>query len=206
MKRKDVKKQEVKQKEEKYTNLLDCVLASVERINEEKRKLLSDHSYIVWLENFTLKYPFFACSTLGCKEQLSDDDKEHVKNMDIFFQGISDYCKKYYINILLDDDGTYEEKRIEIKHNGVGYRLGYVVVKDVYVYVERKEPQDNAIEFDKILNDIAPEGFEEKRSLLTQFEQLVTEMKEKQIPIYNLLEIVNNYFPTDVLISFINKL
>ena len=109
--------------------------------------------------------------------------------LDIFFGALSEYCHKYYINI--DCDEEYEEERINLKYNGVGYVLGLVVGQGSYVYVLRKHLEDNEIDFEDILKDTVPDDFEDKKALLQQFEQIVAEMKGMDVPLSAMLKIFN---------------
>ena len=158
--------------------------------NLAKKELISNCDYMMWLEKFTLLYSSFADNTWLYKpDEISENEKEKVEKLELFFEGLSEYCHKYYINISCNE--RFEEERINIKHDGIGYQLGLVIGQGGYVYVERKEPDENAIEFSDVLNDVVPADFESKKALLMQFEQLVSEIKAKDIPTSILLKIVN---------------
>ena len=81
-------------------------------------------------------------------------------------------------------------ERIFIKYKDVGYEIGLIVGQGAIVYVERQAPKDDAIEFNYVLNDIAPEDFEAKRDLVSKFAQIVSELKAMNIPKSVILEVV----------------
>lgn len=160
------------------------------RRKEEKEKLISNYDYISWLEKFTTLYEKFSDdSWLYKSEELSEEDNANVNILWLFFEAISDYCNKYYIDI--SSDRGDEEECVNIRHNGIGYQFGLVCGQGSYVYVKRKIPEENAIAFDDILNDSVPMDFEDKKELLKKFEQTLAEMKKIGIPMFNILEIVN---------------
>lgn len=155
-----------------------------------KQELLSNCDYISWLEKFTLIYESFTNNSwLYEPKEISEEDITKVRELELFFDALYDYCDKYLINMA--SEKMYEDSCINIKHNGVGYQLGFCRGQGAYVYVERKTPADNAIDFSQIVSDTAPEDFETKRALLMQFEQIVSEMKEKNIPTSIMLKIIN---------------
>ncbi len=59
------------------------------------------------------------------------------------------------------------------------------------MYVRRKEPEDGAIEFSDVVNDVEPKEFEAKDAKIKEFKQVVAEMKAMNIPTSVMLELVN---------------
>lgn len=165
-------------------------LEEIKRKNNEKRELISNYEYISWLEKFTLIHECFSDdSWLYKPKELSEADNANVKKLSIFFEILYDYCNKYYINVSSKE--VFEAERINIKHNGIGYQIGLVVGQGAYVYVERKVPENDAIEFCDVLNGTIPENFEVKKAMIKKYEQLITEMKAIGIPKAVILEIAN---------------
>ena len=83
---------------------------------------------------------------------------------------------------------------MHIKHNNVGYQLGLVIGQGAFEYVRREEPQDNAICFDNIMNDIAPEEFKTKKELLEKFEKIIVAMKEVDVPSEAIINTLKKYY------------
>ena len=136
----------------------------IERMEKEK-KLVSNYDYISWLENFTLKYELFNDSSWLYKpEEISKEDLANVEDLTCFFEGINNYCNKYYINTESSD--SFVQGCIHIKHHNIGYEIGLLVGQGAYVYVTREEPASDAIEFCHVVNDTKPENFETKENLL----------------------------------------
>ena len=174
----------------KKEEALERIVSDMTKRNLKKKKIISNYDYISWLEKFTLSHDSFADdSWLYNPSEISKEDLKNVRMLDIFFGALSEYCHKYYINI--DCDEEYEEERINLKYNGVGYVLGLVVGQGSYVYVLRKHLEDNEIDFEDILKDTVPDDFEDKKALLQQFEQIVSEMKGMDVPLSAMLKIFN---------------
>lgn len=174
----------------KSNELMGQFIEKMQKQNADKKEIVSDYTYISWLEKFTLLHGRFADdSWLYKPDELSKEDNANVNKLQLFFEALSDYCHKYYIDIAYNKD--FEVERINIKHNGVGYQLGLVVGQGAYMYVERKEVEDNAIDFCDIVNDAIPEDFEVKKALLKRFEKIVAEMKKIGVPDSVILEMVN---------------
>lgn len=168
----------------------DRFFEEMRRKEEEKKELVSNYDYMLWLEAFTLLHENFTDdSWLYNPGELSESDNANVEKLNLFFDALSQYCHKYYINIECGED--FEEERMYIRHNNVVYQLGLVVGQGAYVYVIRKEPEDGAIEFSDVVNDVEPKEFEAKDAKMKEFKQLVAEMKTMNIPTSVMLEIVN---------------
>ena len=161
----------------------------MKRSDIDKAELVSNDDYIRWLENFTSIYEKFTDDTwLYHPEELLEHDYKNVSKIGLFFDALSDYCRKYYINMNCDEGPAFE--RIIIKYKDVGYEIGLIVGQGAIVYVERQAPKEDEIEFDDVLNDIVPEDFEAKRDLVRKLEQIVSEMKTLNIPKSVILEVV----------------
>ena len=143
-------------------NLTSQYWENMRKRNVDKKELISNNNFILWLEQFTLRYNAFTDDDWLYKpDELSEVDTRNVGKLGLFFEAMSDYCHKYYINI--DSNEMYEDECINIRHNGIGYQLGLVVGQGAYIYVNRKTPEDNAIEVMDIVNDISPSNFEATR-------------------------------------------
>lgn len=158
---------------------------------EAEKQIVSNYDYISWLEKFTQIHERFASdSWLYKKEELSKSDYNNVEKLHLFFNGISEYCRSFHINI-----ESYEDfETVHIKHNNVGYQLGLVIGQGSYVYVKREDPQDNAIIFDNIMNNIVPEEFKTKEELLQKFEKIISAMKEADIPSEIVINTLKKYY------------
>ncbi|MBE5813406.1 MAG: hypothetical protein E7314_07190 [Clostridiales bacterium] len=160
---------------------------------DAEKQIISNYDYISWLENFTQIHEGFADdSWLYKKEELSAEDYAKVEALHLFFNAISDYCRRFHINI--EGQEKFEFEKIHIKHNNVGYQLGLVIGQGSYVYVCPEIPQENAICFDNIMNNIAPEEFKTKKELLQKFEKIISTMKEADIPSEIVINTLKKYY------------
>lgn len=164
----------------------------IERAEKEK-KLVSNYDYISWLENFTLKHESFNDSSwLYNSEEISKEDLANVEDLCAFFDGIRNYCDKYYINT--ESSESFVQGCIHIKHHNVGYEIGLVVGQGAYVYVAREEPVSEAIEFCHVVNNTKPENFETKEKILKKLDFKICEAKDIGIPEKCITDIVEKYF------------
>lgn len=158
-----------------------------------EKQLISNYDYISWLETFTQAYPNFATDFWVYKmDKLSPEDSKKIDLLIPFFSAIYSYCYKYLIAHINPE--SPETKQVSLKHNNVGYELKVVMKHGVYVYVMREEPQDNAIDFCDIVNNIPPKDFEAKKELLAKFEEVVSAMKDTHIPRDAMMDIVSKYY------------
>lgn len=160
---------------------------------EAEKQIVSNYDYISWLENFTQTYATFSTdSWLYTKKEISEENYDNVQKLFLFFNAISNYCRRFYINIEWYE--AFERERINIKHNNVGYQLGLVVGQGSFVYVSCEEPQDNAICFDSIMNNVVPAEFKAKDELLQQFNSLLATMKEADMPSGIITDTLKKYY------------
>lgn len=159
----------------------------------EQNKLISNYDYINWLENFTLSNPCFTVdSWLYHPEEISQEDNNNVLKLFVFHEVISEYCQKFLINISVNDN--FDVTRIHIKYNNIGYQFGLVIGQGSYVYIEREEINEKAIDFSDIVNNVEPEDFEEKKEMLKTLEFLVSTMKQKEVPISRINSILKKHY------------
>jgi hypothetical protein len=174
----------------KKAEVLERIVSDMNKRNLKKKKIISNYDYISWIEKFMLSHDSFADdSWLYNPSEISKEDLQNVRMLDIFFGALSEYCHKYYINIECDEE--FEEERINLKYNGIGYQFGLVVGQGAYVYVLKKNLEGNEIAFEDIFKDTVPDDFEDKKALLQQFEQLVAEMRGMDIPLSVMMKIFN---------------
>ena len=160
---------------------------------EAEEQLVSNCDYILWLEDFTQTYKTFSTNSwLYAQKEISEESYDNVQKLFLFFNAISNYCYKFYINIEWYE--SFERERVHIKHNNVGYQLGLVVGQGSFVYVSREEPQDNAICFDSIMNNVVPDKFKAKDELLQQFNTLLAAMKEADMPSGIITDTLKKYY------------
>ena len=129
-----------------------------ETILEDRAKansLISDYSYIDWLEKFTLINNEFADDTWAySKESISKADYDCVIDLAYVRMAISAYCQRFHVEFCAEDE--FEFERYHIKHNGVGYRISLFCGQGSYVWIQREEIFPGAISFEAIVRNIAP--------------------------------------------------
>lgn len=166
-------------------------IEAMKQQDAEQKAIVATYDYIRWLEEFTLLHETFTDETWLYKpEEISKADNDNVKRLSLFFEAMSRYCRKYYIDTQFNE--RFETERIYIKYNDVVYQFGLVVGQGAYVYVVRSgEECGETIAFEDIVNDSKPENFEEKKAQIEKFEQIVAKMRALKIPDSVILEILN---------------
>ena len=87
------------------------------------RELFSNTEYIDWLWDFLRRRSgcFSMSEWRGNSLQISEQDKESIKNMYLFFQGISIYAKKHNIKFVKGSDEIF----YMVKYCGLYFKLGF---------------------------------------------------------------------------------
>ena len=87
------------------------------------RELFSNTEYIDWLWDFLRRRSgcFSMSEWRGNSLQIPEQDKESIKNMYLFFQGISIYAKKHNIKFVKGSDEIF----YMVKYCGLYFKLGF---------------------------------------------------------------------------------
>lgn len=178
--------EECKKRLEKW----DQELITKEKIEEEKiKKMFSDTEYISWLNEFTIKHSEFSDNTwLYFPEKISENDREHVNDLHLLFEGIEEYANRNYLFPTPNEWGEY----YSIKYNNIGFNIGVAFGQGTLFYCERTDAFEKAIEFEDILNN---KSFERITIINNKFEDLsqkIIELIELGIPIQVIQEKIGN--------------
>ena len=126
------------------------------KINKQNKiidEMTRTTSYIDWLKEFTMKYPIFSEDDWKYSEDsLSEEEKEKVENLFLFYQCIEKYAKRNYISATKE---TYGQSYL-IKKDDDFFSIGYNIGEKTTFYCEKTEKRPGSISFYSIMNENLP--------------------------------------------------
>ena len=74
------------------------VIDELKEFQQDKKNIISNNDYILWLEKFTITNPNFTTEDwLYYPNKISDEDKEQVKKLELCYSGIYMYAESNFI-------------------------------------------------------------------------------------------------------------
>lgn len=169
------------------------LLEELNRKEQEAKKLISDFSYITWLEDFTNVHPSFSDDEwLYFPERISAEDYANVEKIVFLYEILQKYCNTFLIETSINAE--FPTNSIHIQHHRKGYEVGLVVGQGSFVYVKREEVNENSIDFIEIMNDIPPNNYEAKSGMLTVLDSLISTMKANEVPEESIINVIKKYY------------
>lgn len=122
------------------------------RQKERVEEMTSDTQYIDWLEKFTLKRPFFSEEDWQFSADFSQEDRDNIQDLPLFYRGIDCYARRNYIS------PSVEGNRVSypLKKDDVYYQIGYQMEQERLFYCERVKPVERSINFYSIMSGNLP--------------------------------------------------
>ena len=146
---------------------------------EFKEKMQSSTEYIDWLEKFTKEYKCFATDSFLYEEDIiSEDEKNKIYLLEALYEAIVEFADKNYINPKKEDCDIY----YNIKHNGIGYEIGYSFGQGSSFYCLREEPKEEAIDYKQLMNNEKLPSTIIIDEKLQTLEDLLNKLVEEEIP------------------------
>lgn len=168
--------------QEKVRKIAEEFKAQQPAKNSKMQEMFSNTDYLKWLESFTIENPSFCDDNwLYFPEQISEEDYEKVKNLNLLFEGIELYAQKNYIYPEECSFGWY----YNIKFNNVGYEIGTLVGQGTLFYCKRT-PIDEKIEyidFNDIINGKKRDNADAIAQQLQDLSNKVIELYKNGIPL-----------------------
>ncbi len=119
---------------------------------QKMKKIISNEEYIKWIENFNTIYPnFFNSELLKIPKDMSKQDQEKIKMMNIFYCAVEQYADENNIEpIQIENKSFYL-----IEYNDKGYEVGIKTGLQTFFYSKKIEIKDKNffINFDNIKNN-----------------------------------------------------
>ena len=183
------------QKFENHEQMRAFVEKEKQRLLEIKKKveeIKSNPNYILWLQEFTIKYPVFTDDSLEDLKKLSTIDKENVSSLGFLFDCIYDYAENNYVYAFKDSDFT---RYFNIEYNNIGYKIGLMSGQGIFHFCERLKKIDNTfIDFNDILLNKKQEKTKFIKEKLNELSNYIMNLNEQDIPLKAIKETVNNCF------------
>jgi len=156
--------------------------------NIKIQAIFSNNNYINWLESFTVEHQSFSDDDwLYCPEIISQEDRENVTNLRLFYEGIERYAKDNYIYPPECDYGGY----YNIKFENCGYEIGMLEGQGTIVFFcNRKEFNKDLeyIEFEDIASNKKRNTTDIIAQQLEDLSNAVLELYKNGVPLDALVE------------------
>lgn len=164
-----------------------------EEKNRERRikEIITGGEYILWLEKFTIKHTRFSDNDwLYCPEEISEDDRARVEELNLFYRGIDEYANKNFISPSSCDFGNY----YCIKFGNIGYEIGIMVGQGTLFFCNRVGIENKEfIDFTDIQNDKKQPKTKLINNRLEELSLLINNLA-KDLPLAVIEETVRNVF------------
>lgn len=164
-----------------------------EEKNRERRikEIITGGEYILWLEKFTIKHTRFSDNDwLYCPEEISEEDRARVEELNLFYQGIDAYASKNFIFPSSCDFGNY----YCIKFGNIGYEIGIMVGQGTLFFCNKVSLENKEfIDFTDIQNDREQPKTELINNRLEELSLLINNLA-KDLPLAVIEETVRNVF------------
>lgn len=173
----DLKTPEGKQK---VINWFDEYSKKILEKENKMKKMISDNSYITWLEEFTEKYSAFGDDDwLYNPFDIPKEDMENVQMLQLLYNIIEKYAQSNYIYPVFTEFGSY----YVISYNNVGYQIDMMAGQGVVFTCQRVEVTDGTIKFEDIQNNRKLEKTDFINAKLQVLTDLIETMVLEEIPI-----------------------
>lgn len=166
--------------------------------DEQIKKIVSNDKYILWLEQFTIKNPYFSDDNWKYLSDITLHNQSNVGKLQFLFEGIMRYASKYYIYPHIDQWGYY----YPIHYQNIGYCIGKLHEQEALFYCERTPILEGSIHFDDIIHQRAQKQTDEIQQRFDQISQMIDQLVEMKIPSFAIKEevckIIDHYSKNDV--------
>ena len=109
--------------------------------------MIENDDYIIWLEEFPLKYPSFYNDDWDySKEQLTQKDKENLSALNMLYEIIDDYARGK------NPEENYNDSKLSyyIKHDKTIFEIGFMPQQGTAFFCNRVQAVEDFIEFDAL--------------------------------------------------------
>lgn len=151
------------------------------------KKIGKNTDYILWLNEFTQRYPEFSDDDfLYQSDKVSKDDYIKICDLGILFEIINIYASKNYITPQITEFG--EAYLIKLDNNA--YQIGCMVGQGVLYYCKKIEISDNLsyIDYNDIVNNKTQPYVEKINDNLADFSNKIRGLYNSGVPLYVLQE------------------
>ncbi len=164
-------------KETKANDFYTKLLASIEK----KDNMMTNTDYIEWLIKFTQERGFFSDDQWAySEEKISDEDKENVESLGLFYEGIDRYASKNFMYPIEKDFGGY----YKVKIGDCGFKIGIFCGQGGFTFCERipVEKEEDFIDFYDIINNKKQDNYDYICNTLKLLSNIIIEAHEAGVP------------------------
>lgn len=164
-----------------------------EKIRIEKNNIIVNDDYIKWLEKFTSNGRFTDNDWLYFPEKMSNEDKENIDKLQLFYEIIKEFAEKSHI-YPKSSGNNYNEYYFVIYNNTV-FKIGYIAGQGTVFFCDKLKIIDendlkNCIKFEDIkynkIKDVSL--IEDKLSALSEYIYSIVGI----VPIEDIESLTNN--------------
>lgn len=158
-----------------------------QKVRSEKIKdMISDTSYIDWLNQFTQdKEGFSDDQWLYFPEKISSVDRENVEMLNLFYEGINRYAEQNHIYPKPCHFGNF----YRVKLNDFGFEIGILVGQGTISFFNRVplENEKEFIDFNDIMSEKKQDKVEQINAILDSLSNTVIMAYENGVPIESII-------------------
>ena len=170
-------------------DFFEKLMESRKHKKEFVEKMSYSTEYIDWLESFTEKHGSFSTDSFLYGDELSEEEKVNVQDVQILYEEIQDYCDSNYIVPTIADFGAF----YSIKHNGIGYFIGIDTGQGTSFYCTRlDEPEEDALEFKHVMSSVKLPKTIRDEYLLEELSELIECLYDKGVSVQAISETTEN--------------
>ncbi len=118
--------------EERYNKYVKDLYLN-NRNDDEIKEIISNYDYIDWLINYTKNKKYFLDIDLITMKKISDYDKDNIKKLNIFFEGINYYAEINDISPLVYSNCEFYKLRLD----DFGFEIGIIIGEKIISFCRR---------------------------------------------------------------------
>ncbi len=148
---------------------------------EFKKSIAYSTEYIDWLDSFTKEHGSFSTdSFLYEPEKITDEERKKVDLIEALYELTDEYADENYIMPTKTDYGAF----YSIKHNGVGYFIGFDAGQGTSFYCTRlEEPEEDALEYKHLMSGVKLPSTIIIDQKLEELSELIERLDREQVPL-----------------------
>ncbi len=185
---KDLQTPEGKARLEKY---VEEYIAKIKVRNEKIKSMMSNAEYLEWLNEFTKdKDRFSDDDWIYFQKKISDSDRENVKKLCLFYEGIKEYATENYIYPTPCDFGEY----YKIKLNDFGFKIGVLFRQKTVFFFDKTliENEKELIDFKDVMIGKKQDNVDKINATLNSLSSEVMTAYESGVPIEAIVDTLKN--------------
>lgn len=154
------------------------MIETIKKRELESEELILSDDYIIWLKNFTEKYPSFTDDEWFDGNEITYEDNKNVLKIGLLFNRIKRYARNNFIYSDKDREESYN-----IEYKGIGYTIGVTYGQGSFFFCERTTPTSDFISLLDIRENVERPNVRIIKERLEFLKEYLTKMLEENIPV-----------------------